>query len=86
MKWIGVRKGDSVTNGQVLVLLDDAEQQARVKEAEGRLANARAALTKAELDYRRIAKLIADKIETQQAEDDARLHLESARATVRRDP
>ena len=83
VKWIGVRKGDSVTNGQVLVLLDDAEQQARVKEAEGRLANSRAALTKAELDYRRIAKLIADKIETQQAEDDARLHLESARATVR---
>jgi len=28
VKWIGVRKGDMVTNGQVLVLLDDAEQQA----------------------------------------------------------
>src|SRR5882672_1680009 len=44
VKWIGVRKGDTVTNGQVLVLLDDAEQQARVKEAEGRLANAQAGL------------------------------------------
>jgi len=82
VKWIGVRKGDAVTNGQVLVLLDDAEQRARVKEAESRLANARTALTKAELDYRRIAKLIADNIETRQAEDDARIRLDSARASL----
>src|SRR5262245_54625212 len=82
VKWIGVRKGDTVTNGQILVLLDDAEQRARVKEAEGRLANARATLTKAELDHQRISQLIADRIETQQAEDDARIHLESARAGV----
>jgi hypothetical protein len=42
------------TNGQVVVLLDDAEQRARVLESEGRLANARAAATKAELDYERV--------------------------------
>lgn len=83
VKWIGARKGDTVTNGQVLVLLDDAEQQARVREAEGRLANARAGLDKAEIDYARVTKLIADKIETKQAEDDARIRLDSARAQLR---
>lgn len=83
VKWIGARKGDTVTNGQVLVLLDDAEQQARVKEAEGRLANARAGLDKAQIDYARVSKLIADKIETKQAEDDARIRLDSGRAQLR---
>ena len=40
VKWIGVKKGDAVTNGQVVVLLDDSEQKARVAEALGRLTNA----------------------------------------------
>jgi HlyD family secretion protein len=83
VKWIGVRKGDAVTNGQVLVLLDDAEQKARVREAEGRLATAEAAAEKARINHERIKQLIRDKIETQQAEDDARLQLEAARATVK---
>jgi HlyD family secretion protein len=83
VKWIGVKKGDAVTNGQVVVLLDDAEQKARLTEAEGRLANAKAAMTKAELDYQRIQKLIADRIETRQTEDDARLRLESAHAAAK---
>jgi len=50
--------------------------------AEGRLANAKVAVNKAELDYARIKKLIADRIETPQTEDDARLRLESARANM----
>jgi HlyD family secretion protein len=82
VKWIGVRKGDTVTNGQILVLLDDAEQKARLREAEGRLANVKVSVNKAELDYERIKKLIADKIETPQTEDDARLKLEAARASL----
>jgi HlyD family secretion protein len=82
VKWIGVKKGDAVTNGQVVVLLDDAEQKARLHEAQGRLANARAAVSKAELDYQRMGKLIAEHIETQQNEDDARLRLEGARASL----
>jgi HlyD family secretion protein len=83
VKWIGVRKGDYVTNGQVLVRLDNAEYAARVKEAEGRLANARTAVEKAEIDFNRASKLIADKIETQQTLDDARIRLDSSRASVR---
>src|SRR5260370_42388863 len=82
VKWIGVHKGDTVTNGQVVVLLDDAEQKARLLEAQGRLANAQTSQAKAELDYQRIKKLIADKVETPQAEDDARLKLEAARAML----
>jgi HlyD family secretion protein len=83
VKWIGVRKGDPVTNGQVVVLLDDAEQKARVAEAEGRLANARAAHEKSRLDYDRTKRLIADKIETPEKEDDARLRVEGTAASVK---
>jgi HlyD family secretion protein len=83
VQWIGVRKGDTVTNGQVLVRLDDSEQKARLHEAESRLANTRVALEKAQLDYERIRKLIADKIETRQNEDDLRLRVEAARATIK---
>ena len=81
VKWIGVKKGDAVTNGQVVVLLDDAEYKARLKEAEGRLAGALAAVEKAELDYGRILKLSTDKVESKEAEDAARIRLDSARAT-----
>src|SRR5688500_7481536 len=46
VKWIGVKKGDAVTNGQVVVLLDDSEYRARMRETEGRLASAKASLEK----------------------------------------
>jgi HlyD family secretion protein len=83
VKWIGVKKGDAVTNGQVVVLLDDAEYKARLKEAEGRLASATAAIEKAELAFQRISKLSVDRVESKQAEDEARLNLVAARATAR---
>ena len=82
VKWIGVEKGDSVTNGQVLVLLDDTEYQARLKEVEGRTAQALAALKQAELTYDRINRLARTDIESAQARDDATLRLESAKATL----
>ncbi len=83
VKWIGVAKGDSVTNGQVLVLLDDAEYKARVLEVEGRLASARVAVEKAELDFGRITQLAKTEVESRQALDDARLRLESSKASVK---
>ncbi|MBC8097315.1 MAG: efflux RND transporter periplasmic adaptor subunit [Akkermansiaceae bacterium] len=82
VKWIGVKKGDSVTNGQVVVLLDDAEYQARLREANGRLSSVKTAVNKAELDFARIQRLSRTDIESKQREDDARLQLESARATL----
>ncbi|MEK7677361.1 MAG: efflux RND transporter periplasmic adaptor subunit [Verrucomicrobiota bacterium] len=81
VKWIGVKKGDAVTNGQVVVLLDDAEYKARLLESQGRLANTKAAVEKAALTYGRVAKLATDKVESKQIEDEARLNLEAARAT-----
>lgn len=82
VKWIGVKKGDAVTNGQVVVLLDDAEYRARLLEAQGRVNNAKAAVSKAELEFQRIHELTRTDIESKQREDDARLQLEAARATL----
>ena len=83
VKWIGVKKGDAVTNGQVVVLLDDAEYRARLHEAEGRLESAKVAVSRAELDFKRASELVRGKVEMQKMEDDARLQLESARAAIK---
>jgi HlyD family secretion protein len=80
VQWIGVKKGDVVTNGQVIVRLDDAEYLARVHQSAGALAAARAATAKAELFYQRIQKLSENSIESKQALDDARLQLDANRA------
>lgn len=82
VKWIGVKKGDAVTNGQVVVLLDDAEYKARLKETNGRRAQANVAVAKAELDFSRVTRLTRDAVESKQAEDDARIRLESVKASV----
>jgi HlyD family secretion protein len=81
--WIGVKKGDLVTRNQLLVTLDDAEQKARVTEAEGRLASAKAELEKAELDYERAKTLRLSRVESQKIEDDARVLLAAARASLK---
>jgi HlyD family secretion protein len=83
VKWIGVRKGDFVTNDQVVVLLDDAEYRARLAEQMARLESARINVEKAELTWRRIQQLATQRIESEQLEDDARLAVEAARAVVR---
>ena len=81
--WIGVKKGDTVTNGQVVVLLDDTEYKARLREAEGRVANSKTGIAKAELDLQRTTELAKTDVESKKALDDARLQLESARAAVK---
>jgi HlyD family secretion protein len=82
VKWIGVKKGDIVTNGQVVVLLDDSEQRARLLEGKAQVANAKVALEKAEIDYRRASELIAQNIETKQLEDETRLRVAAAKASL----
>jgi RND family efflux transporter MFP subunit len=81
--WIGVRKGDVVTNGQVVVLLDDAEYKAHLRQAEGAVANATAALSKAGLDFERISQLNKSDIASKEAFDNTRIAVESARATLK---
>lgn len=82
VKWIGVKKGDSVTNGQVVVLLDDTEFQARHRQAEAAVAVARANTSKAEIAFERVNLLARTDIESKQAQDDARLNQEAARAML----
>jgi HlyD family secretion protein len=82
VNWIGVKKGDTVTNGQVVVLLDDTEFKARLQEAEGQVSSAKAAVAKAELDLERVSQLALKDIETKQALDDARIRLDSTKAGV----
>jgi HlyD family secretion protein len=82
VKWIGVKKGDAVTNGQVVVLLDDAEYRARLSELRGREAQMRVALEKAQIYYDRVKQLRSANVESRQIEDDARLAVDAARASL----
>jgi HlyD family secretion protein len=82
VKWIGVKKGDAVTNGQIVVQLDDAEYRARMLQAEGELNNAKAAVERDRLNYQRITNLMSSAVESKQSEDNARLALEADRASV----
>lgn len=82
VKWIGVKKGDYVTNGQVIVLLDDSEYVKKLKEAEARLESAKVSLQKAQIDYDRTIRLVKAGAEVQKLEDDARLQLLAAKAAV----
>ena len=83
VQWIGVKKGDAVTNGQVVVLLDDTEYKARLMQADGALANAKVSLAKAELDSERVSQLAKTDIASREAQDNARLALEAARASLK---
>ena len=80
VQWIGVKKGDAVTNGQVVVLLDDAEYRARMLQAQGQLDAARADVERDRLNYERITNLISRAVESRQSEDNARLALAADRA------
>jgi len=82
VNWIGVKKGDAVTNGQTVVLLDDSEYQARLNETKGRFASAKAAAEKAQLQFERVRALASVSIESKQQEDDARLDVVAARAVI----
>jgi RND family efflux transporter MFP subunit len=83
VKWIGVKKGDAVTNGQIVVQLDDAEYKARLRESEGRVASAKANVDRAEHDFERVNQLAKTDIESKKAHDDARTQLDAARADLK---
>ena len=83
VRWIGVKKGDPVKKGQVVVLLDDSEQRARVTEAEGRLARAQAALQIARTRFNRLKTLREQRVESEQQLDDAQAELTGAEAGLR---
>ena len=82
VKWIGVKKGDAVTNGQIVVQLDDAEYRARRLQAEGQLNSVRADVERDRLNYQRITNLISRAVESRQSEDNARLALQADEAAL----
>ncbi len=83
VRWIGVKKGDPVKKGQVVVLLDDSEQRARVTEAEGRLARAQSSLLIAKTRFNRFKTLREQRVESEQQLDDALAALNAAEAGLR---
>jgi RND family efflux transporter MFP subunit len=80
--WIGVKKGDAVTNGQTVVLLDDSEYRARLAENDGQLAVAKVALERSKVDLRRATELVAQHVEMAKTLDDAKLAVASAEAQL----
>lgn len=82
VKWIGVKKGDQVKQGEVLVRLEDDEQQARVQEAQGRVLMAQANLRNAELQLTRLTFLASNSVESASAFDEALRARDAASAEV----
>ena len=80
VKSIGVKKGDQVKKGDVLVTLEDEEYQARVKEAKGRLAVAEANLENARINEQRQRDLFGKKVANEQERDEAQRVLRAAEA------
>lgn len=68
---VNVKAGQAVERGEVLVRLDDADLQARFKQAEAAVASAEAARTKAAADFERARQLVANKVITQAEYDQA---------------
>jgi HlyD family secretion protein len=82
VKWIGVKKGDVVKKGQIMVQLEDDEYRARLLETQGRLTLADANLTNAELNLSRQVELARSSVDSQRALDDARRARDAAAAEV----
>jgi len=83
VRWIGVKKGDRVKKGDIVVQLDDAEQKARLAELDGQIAVTEVALERAKVNYNRVKKLRATQNETQEREDEARLAVASVEAQLK---
>lgn len=80
--WIGVRKGDRVTKGQVVVRLEDAEQRARIAQAEAAASGAQVALARAQISHARISLLRQKEAVAEDALDEARLAVDAAKAAL----
>lgn len=80
--WIGVKKGDPVKKGEIVVRLDDSEYRARLAENDGQLAVAHVALDKAKLDLNRTEELFRKQVEMAKTLDDARLAVRTAEAQI----
>ncbi len=84
VKVINVKKGDSVTKGQVVATLDDAEYQAQILQGQGAMEFALVQVQQAELDVSRARRLVEQNVEMRATFEDAQLKLAGAKAEVKR--
>lgn len=77
------RAGDSVRRGEIILVLDDREVAGNIGQAEGALAQAKAAASLAESNFKRFEILFAKGAASQLELDQARFAHESARGAVR---
>ncbi len=82
VKWIGVKKGDLVKQGDVLVTLEDEEYRARVQEARGRVAAAEANVENARIQFSRQSDLFAKKVANEADRDEAQRLLKASEAEL----
>lgn len=82
VKTIGVKKGDFVRKGEVIVELVNDEYRARLLEAEGRLKLAQTNLVNTEANLKRQFALARDNVESERALDEAQRAHEAAAAEV----
>lgn len=75
-----VRQGDLVKKGAILIRLDDAEPQARLKQAEAAWLGATARRKQVEATYQRMKRLIAEEVVTPQQFEAADAAYQTAQA------
>ncbi|HMP77307.1 MAG TPA: efflux RND transporter periplasmic adaptor subunit [Kiritimatiellia bacterium] len=83
VRWIGVKKGDVVQQGDVLVRLEDDEYQARLNEADARVLQAEANLEFAKSNFKRAETLRTKDTSSEQELDGARQGLRAAEAELK---
>lgn len=81
---IDLKAGQEVSQGQVLVRLDDADLQAKVRQAEAALEAARSTRDQAKVEYDRVHQLFQQNAANQIEWDRAKSALKSAEAEVER--
>lgn len=82
VKSIGIKKGDVVKKGEVLVQLEDDEYRARLLQAQGQLGQAEANLKNGEVNLKRQQDLASSNVDSARALDDALRARDAAAAEV----
>jgi RND family efflux transporter MFP subunit len=81
---VNVKAGQAVTEGEVLVRLDDADLEARLKQAEASLSTAQARQQQADADFERARRLLEQNAIARAAYDQAVAAMKTAASEVER--
>jgi RND family efflux transporter MFP subunit len=81
---VNLKAGQQVKKGEVLVKLDDADLQARLKQAEAGLESATAVRANAESEFKRISQMLQANVASSGEHERAEMAMKSAEAEVNR--